>query len=71
MSISPRVWMPIASFVDRLLAPLGLIMWTSYSADEGPGGAPINLRVTGFSIGLRPYLGRAIWAAKRREDRKP
>lgn len=52
--MKPTIWAPIATMIDRLLRPLGLIMWTEYTGDEDEQGRPKNLRVTGVSFGRRP-----------------
>jgi hypothetical protein len=54
--MSPKTWAPIALFVDRLLRPFGLVMWTTYYYDEDENGAPKNTRVIGVGFGRRPNL---------------
>jgi hypothetical protein len=62
--MSMKFWQPIAIFIDRLLSPIGLIMWTEYSFDDD------GLRVVGVSFGRRPNLDRARWeASQKSKDR--
>ena len=66
-----KYWQPIALFLDRILAPLGLILWSTYEVDEDEHGMPTNVRVTRINIGRRPSLDKHMLNIRRRNMRGP
>lgn len=63
LGVPYEVVRPLLEIADRLLKPVGLIMWTTlYSEEEDDLGVPAGpLKVVGVSIGKRPNIRKLMF----------